>query len=210
MRPEPIDNEILDSVALFPGGFKPPHKGHFEAAAYLSKLREIDQVYVIISPKPRAEHGFDSRIEVTAEMSKELWDLYIAANREKIGAPIIARNWYRKTVTPVSDAYEFMMKMSPGQTVTFAKGSKDKEDKRFDRAQAWSDKKGLGLNVNLINTPTFGGGISGDDDEENDCHRRLEKLLQPMCLLTKMPDIQHAWAIVTGGAQTYAPGPTIC
>jgi PDZ domain-containing secreted protein len=94
---------------------------------------------------PAQNMSFDSRAEVTAEQSKELWDLYVAANREKIGAPIITI--IGKTVTPVTDAYEFMKKMNPGQTVTFAKGSKDKEDKRFNGAQAWSDKKGFGLTV---------------------------------------------------------------
>jgi len=119
------DPQILDNIAVFPGGFKPPHKGHFEAAVYLSKQRGVDQVYVIISPKPRAEHDFDSMIEVNAEQSKELWDLYVAANQEEIGAPIITI--IGKTITPVTDAYEFMKKMNPGQTVTFAKGSKDQE-----------------------------------------------------------------------------------
>ena len=195
--PEPIENEILDSVALFPGGFKPPHKGHFEAAAYLSNLRDVDQVYVIISPKPRAEHGFNSRIEVTAEMSKELWDLYVAANKNKIGAPIVVT--IGTGITPVSDAYDFMMKMNPGQTVTFAKGSKDREDKRFDAAQAWSDKKGLGLNVRLINTPVFGGGISGTKMREMILEEDWQGFADNLPL-TKMEHIQQAWAIVTGEA----------
>jgi len=193
--PEPIDNQILDHIALFPGGFKPPHEGHFDAAAYLSRQKGVDQVYVIVSPKARGEHDFDSRIEVTAEMSKELWDLYVAANRNKIGAPIVVT--IGKGITPVTDAYDFMMKLSPGQTVTFAKGSKDREDKRFDGAQAWSDKKGLGLNVNLINTPIFGGGISGT------MMRRMIikedwKSFAANVPLTKMEDIKLAWGIVTG------------
>jgi hypothetical protein len=195
--PVPIDNEILDSVALFPGGFKPPHKGHFEAAVYLSNIRGVDQVYVIISPKPRAEHGFNSRAEVTAEMSKELWDLYIAVNSHKIGAPIIAT--IGTGITPVSDAYDFMMKMNPGQTVTFAKGSKDQEDKRFDGAQSWSDKKGLGLNVKLINTPVFGGGISGTKMRELILEKDWKNFADNLPL-TNMEHIQHAWAIVTGAA----------
>ena len=197
--PEPIVNEILDSIALFPGGFKPPHKGHFEAAAYLSNIRDIDQVYVIISPKARAEHGFSNRAEVTAEMSKELWDLYIAVNKDKIGVPIVAT--IGTGITPVSDAYDFMVKMNPGQTVTFAKGSKDKEDKRFDAAQAWSDKKGLGLNVRLINTPVFGGGISGTKMREMILEDEWESFADNLPL-TKMEHIQHAWAIVTGQAPT--------
>ena len=194
----PNDAHILDNIAIFPGGFKPPHKGHFEAAAYLSKQRGVDQVYVIISPKPRAEHEFESRIEVTAEQSKELWDLYVAANREKIGAPIIAV--IGKTVTPVSDAYEFMKKMNPGQTVTFAKGSKDKEDKRFNGAQAWSDKKGYGLTVKLINTPIFGKGISGTMMRKHIVKEDWKAFIDNTPL-KKDRDKLRAWQIVTGKIQ---------
>ena len=194
----PNDTQILDNIAIFPGGFKPPHKGHFEAAAYLSKQRGVDQVYVIISPKPRAEHEFDSRIEVTAEQSKELWDLYVAVNREKIGAPIIAM--IGKTVTPVSDAYEFMKKMNPGQTVTFAKGAKDKEDKRFNAAQKWSDKQGLGLTVKLINTPIFGKGISGTMMRKHVAKEDWKAFIDNTPL-KKDQDKLRAWQIVTGKIQ---------
>ena len=194
----PNDTQILDNIAIFPGGFKPPHKGHFEAAAYLSKQRGVDQVYVIISPKPRAEHQFDLRIEVTAEQSKELWDLYVAANREKIGAPIIAM--IGKTVTPVTDAYEFMKKMNPGQTVTFAKGAKDKEDKRFNAAQKWSDKQGLGLTVKLINTPVFGQGISGTMMRKHIAADDWKTFIENTPL-KKDRDKLRAWQIVTGKIQ---------
>ena len=192
------DAQILDNIAIFPGGFKPPHKGHFEAAAYLSNQRGVDQVYVIISPKARAEHEYDLRIEVTAEQSKELWDLYAAANRDKIGAPIITI--IGKTVTPVTDAYEFMKKMNPGQTVTFAKGSKDKKDKRFNGAQAWSDKKGYGLTVKLIDTPVFGQGISGTMMRKHIAKEDWRSFIDNTPL-EKDQDKLRAWQIVTGKIQ---------
>ena len=192
------DSQILDNIAIFPGGFKPPHKGHFEAAAYLSNQRGVDQVYVIISPKSRAEHNFDSKTEVTAAQSKELWDLYTAANRDKIGAPIITV--IGKTITPVTDAYEFMKKMNPGQTVTFAKGSKDKEDKRFDGAQAWADKNGLGITVRQINTPVFGKGISGTMMRVHVAKEDWKSFIENIPL-EKDIDKLRAWQIVTGKLQ---------
>ena len=201
------DPQILDNIAVFPGGFKPPHKGHFEAAVYLSKQRGVDQVYVIISPKPRAEHDFDSMIEVNAEQSKELWDLYVAANQEEIGAPIITI--IGKTITPVTDAYEFMKKMNPGQTVTFAKGSKDREDKRFNGAQAWSDKKGFGLTVKLINTPVFGRGISGTMMRKHVAQEDWRAFIENTPL-KKDADKLRAWQIVTGKiAPTPQAGPAL-
>lgn len=54
------------TIALYPGAFKPPHKGHFDV---VKKLLEItDKVIILVSSKPR--DGF------TAEESVEVWNLY--------------------------------------------------------------------------------------------------------------------------------------
>jgi cytidyltransferase-like protein len=54
------------TIALFPGAFKPPHKGHLEVVKQL--LDKADQVVVLISPK--------TRDGVTADESAQIWDLY--------------------------------------------------------------------------------------------------------------------------------------
>jgi len=58
--------ETIKTVALYPGKFKPPHKGHFEVAKTL--LNKADQVLVIISPLP-----VDG---ITPQQSKAVWELY--------------------------------------------------------------------------------------------------------------------------------------
>lgn len=55
-----------ESIALYPGKFKPPHKGHFEVAKQL--LDKADRVEVLISGK---EHE-----GINAEQSKAIWELY--------------------------------------------------------------------------------------------------------------------------------------
>ena len=55
-----------ETIALFPGAFKPPHKGHFAVVQQL--LDKADQVVVLVSPK--------TRDGVTADESVEIWDLY--------------------------------------------------------------------------------------------------------------------------------------
>jgi cytidyltransferase-like protein len=62
-----ITEEITEkSIALYPGKFKPPHKGHFEVAKKL--LEKVDRVEILISNK---------EVEgITAEKSKSLWELY--------------------------------------------------------------------------------------------------------------------------------------
>ena len=54
------------TIALFPGAFKPPHKGHFEVVEKL--LKAADQVVVLVSPKMREGINADESIAV--------WDLY--------------------------------------------------------------------------------------------------------------------------------------
>lgn len=63
---QPLLEEVTKTVALYPGKFKPPHKGHFEVAKSL--LNKADQVIVVISPV--------SVDGITSQQSKAVWDLY--------------------------------------------------------------------------------------------------------------------------------------
>ena len=54
------------TIALFPGAFKPPHKGHVDVVKKL--LDKADQVVVLVSPKMRDG--------VSAEESVAVWNLY--------------------------------------------------------------------------------------------------------------------------------------
>lgn len=62
---------IKRKIAVFPGKFKPPQKGHLEAV--ISILEKVDYVYVMISPIPR-EVG---DVEIGVPQSKAVWELYL-------------------------------------------------------------------------------------------------------------------------------------
>jgi hypothetical protein len=62
-----ILEENSKTVALYPGAFKPPHKGHFEIVQRLSKV--ADEVLIIISAIAREG--------VTAEQSLSAWKTYL-------------------------------------------------------------------------------------------------------------------------------------
>lgn len=68
-----IGEEVANEPALgfYPGGFKPPHKGHLNAAKQLASKSYIKQVKIIIG------HGL--RDGITAQQSKAIWDLYLKA-----------------------------------------------------------------------------------------------------------------------------------
>lgn len=62
-------SEVL-RVGLYPGAFKPPHVGHYQAAK--DALNRNDVVYVLISGESR---GHNSE-QITADQSEAIWKLY--------------------------------------------------------------------------------------------------------------------------------------
>ena len=72
-----IYNQLLEDDAqaapsadcYYPGGFKPPHEGHFEVVKDLLSRPYIKKVIILI--------GHKDRDGITKEMSKAIWDLYI-------------------------------------------------------------------------------------------------------------------------------------
>ena len=61
------------TIALVPGAFKPPHRGHLDMVKHYSKL--ADEVVVLVSPLSRGRGDG----EVTTDDSKKVWDIYLNA-----------------------------------------------------------------------------------------------------------------------------------
>ena len=58
------------AICYYPGGFKPPHEGHFEVLKDLASRPYVTKVIVLI--------GHKTRDGITKEQSKRIWDLYLA------------------------------------------------------------------------------------------------------------------------------------
>ena len=120
-------------IAIFPGAFKPPHKGHFEVVKSLSQ--QADEVIVLISPK--------SREGISAEESFEIWNLYKPLLDENVSFKIAASN-------PVSETYD-VIKNNPENKFIVAFG-KDEGD-RFNQIK----NSGKYTNVSIFNAGSFEG-----------------------------------------------------
>lgn len=96
-------------VALYPGAFKPPHRGHFELVQRLSKVS--DEVLIIISPI--------ARDGITAQQSLSVWKLYL---------PLLpkAKVWIADVASPVSFTYDYI-KSYPQQDIQVAFGKGEEE-----------------------------------------------------------------------------------
>ena len=95
------------TIALFPGAFKPPHKGHFVVVKKL--LENADQVVVLVSDKVRGG--------ITGEESVATWELY---------KKLLPSNVEIRTISgsPVSELYD-IVKNNPDTDFIVAYGKED-------------------------------------------------------------------------------------
>ena len=109
-----IANILLEqdkqTIAVFPGAFKPPHRGHFEVVKKL--LQNADQVVVLVSPKTREG--------VTADESVAVWELYKTLLDNNVEIRVALEN-------PVRETYD-LVKNNPDTNfiVAFGKGEADR------------------------------------------------------------------------------------
>ena len=89
---EALDDQST-TVALYAGGFKPPHKAHYENARLLSQ--NADKLIIFIGPKVR------EGVKITAEQSKAIWEIYAKYLATPVEIVI-------SQVTPVKDIYDWV------------------------------------------------------------------------------------------------------
>lgn len=111
-----IAEEIVNEPGpcFYPGKFKPPHKGHFEAASYLASRNFITEVDVIISNKV-----IDG---ITPEDSLLIWNSYISAEpNAKFKVQISTQN------SPIVEIINFL-KANPEISPVYVAGGSDESD----------------------------------------------------------------------------------
>ena len=126
-------------IALFPGKFKPPHRGHFDYVNKIAKRPDVDEVLILVSPVDYPE--------VSNEQSLAIWKEYLKNGEPNITVKIADHR------SPVQAVYEFVAdpkSAKEGDTVLLIKSSKDVGDTRFDRAQSYAERHNPGVNVEDI------------------------------------------------------------
>ena len=136
------------TVAIMPGSFKPPHKGHLLMAEHLSGI--ADEVLIFVSaPKSSKRLLPISQKEITYDIAIDLWNVLLssASNNIKIvetnspsSSPILALEQLLKPQEE-RDTYKDV-EFSPEQYSKFyiAMSEKEKDDPRsMQRFQMYSD-----------------------------------------------------------------------
>ena len=129
------------TIALFPGAFKPPHKGHFEVVQQL--LNKADQVVILVSPK--------TRDGVTADESVEIWDLYKTILDGSVEIKISEESPIKEVYNVVKDNPDtnFILAAGKGEVDRFKSALQFPNVKVFDAGIAGEGVNATGLRTAL-------------------------------------------------------------
>ena len=142
----------MKKIALLPGGFKPPHAGHYNMAKYLAKETNADVVVVKVGAKEREG--------VTREMSIQLWNLYKESDPDPISDKLLIQP--STSNSPVRDVYDFVEDTAPeGSMVFLGMGEKDTSDSRFKNIGKFAEPRNIQFQTVLV--PPQAGGVSGTE-----------------------------------------------
>jgi len=134
------NQEDTEAVALMPGGYKPPTKGHFGAFKYM--LEDATSGLIVIGNKDRDG--------ITAEQSKAIWEIYA----KYMGKPVEVE---LAPISPVKSVYDYADANTDKRIIVGA-GAKDEDVKRYDYFTKNYEKYPL---VQVVKIPIQAEGISG-------------------------------------------------
>jgi len=176
----------MEKIALLPGGFKPPHAGHYNMAIWLAENTNAEKVIVKVGAKERDG--------ITREISLQLWDLFLKndLNSSSKKITVIASN----SNSPVQDVYDFVENEAPKEsTIYLGMGEKDINDARFKNIPKFAEPRGIKFETTLV--PPQAGGVSGTKMREfikNNDKKSFQQYI-PEFLTQEQKD--QAWGIVS-------------
>jgi hypothetical protein len=145
-----LKEQSQEAVVILPGGFKPPHKGHFEALKYLLTKSGAKQAKVFIGKKERDG--------ITQDQSLKIWNIYkkyIPANIEVVA--VTGADKKGREATPLSMTYDFIEDNKNNYT-GFVVGAGEEDLKRFKGLEANKEKY---PNTTVVSIPPQFDRISG-------------------------------------------------
>lgn len=147
-----IGEQALRDVVILPGGFRPPHKGHFDALQFLLTQSGAKEAKVFV--------GRADRDGITQDQSVKIWNIYkkyVPANVEII--PVMGVDKSERTATPLSMTYDFIQDNKAGFK-HFYVGAGQEDLARFKGLEKDRVKY---ANTTVIAIPPQYGRISGTD-----------------------------------------------
>ena len=168
-----------ETVAIVPGAFKPPHRGHLDMVKHYAD--NADRVIIMVSPKARQT---PSGQDVGQDKSIAIWELYLnkagLTNVEVIPSP---------HPSPVRSAYEYVENTAqPGENVILGTSTKGGDQSRFAKnVQAYAKEGVRVLDPMKFAFDPVGEELSASDfrsaAESSDINRFLPSGVEPQDVL---------------------------
>ena len=108
--PEAAKEVKAKNIAIFPGSFKPPHKGHLSIIKSIAKNPEVDEIKVIISAPSKNVRS----PKITPEKAKAIFEKFIST--ANISKPVSVE--VSSEPSPITAAYEYIVEQAgPNENV---------------------------------------------------------------------------------------------
>ena len=127
-----VDADYPKTIAVVPGAFKPPHKGHLDMVRKYAEM--ADEVVVIISKPTKKGRYLPDGTEITSDDSLKIWNVLAA------GIPNVRIEASKDHASPVTAAYEFIGEdgpMNTGDKAILGASTKDDDWKRWTGAEKY-------------------------------------------------------------------------
>ena len=170
----------MANIALLPGGFKPPHAGHYAVAKYLSQKSGAEVLVRV---------GAKERDGITQDMSIDIWKLY-GINAEPASSD-----------SPIADVFKYVEEKATEKDTIYV-GTGEKDFPRFKvltdpsfKPENYEKYNPKGIKVIEIPIPPQAGGVSGTKMREfimNDQKDQFQEFLPDHV------DKDKVWNIVIG------------
>jgi len=136
---EPVENTSPQTIAIVPGAYKPPHKGHLDMVIkYLTgegiSVPKADKVIVIISKPTKAGRYLPDGTEVGTRESLALWDQLIG------GMPGVDVQISEHHASPINAGYELVgegTKIPSGTNIILGASQKGNDWRRWSGAEKY-------------------------------------------------------------------------
>src|SRR6056300_194770 len=135
-------------IGVIGGGFKPPHKGHYELAKQaLAQVPDLDKMIIFV--------GKNVRDGITQDQSVAIWNLY----RDSLGSNV---EIVPASKPPIGHIYSYASN-NPDDQVYWFLGARDEEDEAdiADRTSYLEKNKGKYPNLNVEVIKSTGTNVSG-------------------------------------------------
>ena len=176
----------MEKIALLPGGFKPPHAGHYNMAKWLASNTDATTILIKVGAKERDG--------INREMSLKLWNLYRTTDSDPLAKKLTILP--STSNSPVQDVYDFIENDAPEESIIYlGVGKKDFKDKRFANISKFSEPKGIKFYITEV--PPQSGGVSGTDMRDFIKGGRKEEFNKFIPDHLTPEQKEEAWSIVT-------------